>query len=100
MAVRRNLEPGARLGRDDLLIGALLRVPAQAVQAAQRQIIAGLNAAGFADLSEPAHRAAITLMAKPLMVLLEIKQGKRPDLGKILPPPPPPIIEQPAFHHD
>ena len=38
-----------------MLIGALLRVPAQAVQ---RQIIAGLNAAGFDDLRMP-HMAVL-----------------------------------------
>ena len=38
----------------DMLIGALLRVPAQAIQ---RRIIAELNAAGFDDLRVP-HMAA------------------------------------------
>jgi len=38
-----------------MLIGALLRVPAQAVQ---RRIIAGLNTAGFADLRFP-HMAVL-----------------------------------------
>src|SRR6202142_90853 len=35
---------------EDMLIGALLRVPAQAIH---RRIIKELNAAGFADLREP-----------------------------------------------
>src|SRR6201981_3617551 len=35
---------------EDILIGALLRVPAQAIH---RRIIEGLNAAGFDDLSVP-----------------------------------------------
>ena len=35
---------------DDILIGALLRVPAQAIH---RRIIEGLNAAGFDDLTLP-----------------------------------------------
>src|SRR5262245_3421216 len=35
---------------EDILIGALLRVPAQAIH---RRLIAGLNAAGFADLRLP-----------------------------------------------
>ena len=39
----------------DMLIGALLRVPAQAIQ---RRIIAGLNAAGFDDLRMP-HMAVL-----------------------------------------
>lgn len=43
------------LGRQEMLIGALLRVPAQAVQ---RRIIAGLNAAGFDDLRLP-HMAVL-----------------------------------------
>lgn len=41
--------------RQEMLIGALLRVPAQAVQ---RRIIAGLNAAGFDDLRVP-HMAVL-----------------------------------------
>jgi len=39
-----------RLATGDMLIGALLRVPARAVQ---RRILAGLNAAGFSDLRVP-----------------------------------------------
>jgi DNA-binding MarR family transcriptional regulator len=39
----------------DMLIGALLRVPAQAIQ---RRIIAGLNAGGFDDLRVP-HMAVL-----------------------------------------
>src|SRR5215208_1211177 len=39
----------------DMLIGALLRVPAQAIQ---RRIIAELNAAGFEDLRVP-HMAVL-----------------------------------------
>ena len=39
----------------DMLIGALLRVPAQAIQ---RRIIKGLNAAGFEDLHVP-HMAVL-----------------------------------------
>jgi DNA-binding MarR family transcriptional regulator len=39
----------------DMLIGALLRVPAQAIQ---RRIIKGLNAAGFEDLRVP-HMAVL-----------------------------------------
>jgi DNA-binding MarR family transcriptional regulator len=45
----------ADLDADDLLLGALLRVPAQAVQ---RRLIAGLNAAGFTDLRLP-HMAVL-----------------------------------------
>lgn len=40
---------------EDMLIGALLRVPAQAIQ---RRIIAGLNAGGFDDLRVP-HMAVL-----------------------------------------
>jgi DNA-binding MarR family transcriptional regulator len=43
------------LAHEGMLIGALLRVPAQAVQ---RRIIAGLNAAGFDDLRLP-HMAVL-----------------------------------------
>ena len=46
---------GAPVQTKDMLIGALLRVPAQAVQ---RRIIAGLNAAGFDDLRMP-HMAVL-----------------------------------------
>jgi DNA-binding MarR family transcriptional regulator len=46
---------GVPVKTKDMLIGALLRVPAQAVQ---RRIIAGLNAAGFDDLRMP-HMAVL-----------------------------------------
>ena len=46
---------GAVVKPRDMLIGALLRVPAQAIQ---RRIIAELNAAGFADLRLP-HMAVL-----------------------------------------
>jgi DNA-binding MarR family transcriptional regulator len=45
----------APAGAQDMLIGALLRVPAQAVQ---RRIIGELNAAGFTELSIP-HMAVL-----------------------------------------
>lgn len=45
----------ARIGTKDMLIGALLRVPAQAIQ---RRLIAELNAAGFDDLRVP-HMAVL-----------------------------------------
>jgi DNA-binding MarR family transcriptional regulator len=45
----------SRLKTRDLLIGALLRVPAQAIQ---RRLIARLNAAGFEDLRLP-HMAVL-----------------------------------------
>lgn len=46
---------GSAVATRDLRIGALLRVPAQAVQ---RRIIGGLNAAGFDDLRIP-HMAVL-----------------------------------------
>ena len=49
------LSAGVRIETKDLLIGALLRVPAQAIQ---RRIIAELNASGFADLRVP-HMAVL-----------------------------------------
>src|SRR5262245_3032349 len=39
-----------RIPTNEMLIGALLRVPAQAIH---RRIIEGLNAAGFAELRNP-----------------------------------------------
>lgn len=45
----------AHIGTRDMLIGALLRVPAQAIQ---RRLIAELNAAGFDDLRVP-HMAVL-----------------------------------------
>src|SRR5262252_3502137 len=42
--------PPTALNAKDILIGALLRVPAQAIH---RRIIAGLNRAGFDDLRLP-----------------------------------------------
>jgi DNA-binding MarR family transcriptional regulator len=47
--------PGARPDPEDMLIGALLRVPAQAIH---RRIIEQLNAAGFDDLRLP-HMAVL-----------------------------------------
>src|SRR4051812_7533683 len=45
----------ARMARRDMLIGALLRVPAQAIH---RRLVAELNAAGFDDLRLP-HMAVL-----------------------------------------
>ncbi len=50
-----NAPGGSRTETRDMLIGALLRVPAQAVQ---RRIIRALNDAGFADLRMP-HMAVL-----------------------------------------
>ncbi len=47
--------PSARLKNQEMLIGALLRVPAQAIH---RRLITGLNAAGFEDLRLP-HMAVL-----------------------------------------
>jgi DNA-binding MarR family transcriptional regulator len=52
--VKRKM-PGAPLNATDMLIGALLRVPAQAIH---RRIIQELNAAGFEDLRLP-HMAVL-----------------------------------------
>ena len=49
------LSANTRVETKDLLIGALLRVPAQAIQ---RRIIAELNASGFDDLRVP-HMAVL-----------------------------------------
>src|SRR5688500_19912031 len=49
------LPAGAVVPTKDMLIGALLRVPAQAIQ---RRIITALNAAGFEDLRLP-HMAVL-----------------------------------------
>src|SRR3954464_5964561 len=54
MSMSRPPRP-ARIGTRDMLIGALLRVPAQAIQ---RRLIAELNAAGFDDLRVP-HMAVL-----------------------------------------
>lgn len=51
----RQLPAGSSVATKDMLIGALLRVPAQAIQ---RRIIAELNAAGFDDLRVP-HMAVL-----------------------------------------
>jgi DNA-binding MarR family transcriptional regulator len=54
MSMSRPPRP-AHIGTRDMLIGALLRVPAQAIQ---RRLIAELNAAGFDDLRVP-HMAVL-----------------------------------------
>jgi len=53
--VSRDPSPVRPVKTKDMLIGALLRVPAQAIQ---RRIIAELNAAGFDDLRMP-HMAVL-----------------------------------------
>lgn len=50
-----SVQKSSRLKTQDMLIGALLRVPAQAIQ---RRIVRELNAAGFDDLSIP-HMAVL-----------------------------------------
>jgi DNA-binding MarR family transcriptional regulator len=47
---RRSSPPSARVAPNEMLIGALLRVPAQAIH---RRIIHELNAAGFKELRVP-----------------------------------------------
>ena len=51
----RPLAADSRVNTNDMLIGALLRVPAQAIQ---RRLIAELNASGFDDLRVP-HMAVL-----------------------------------------
>jgi DNA-binding MarR family transcriptional regulator len=51
----RSVPSPSRVAAKDMLIGALLRVPAQAIH---RRIINGLNAAGFDDLRVP-HMAVL-----------------------------------------
>ena len=50
-----SLSPSAKVARTEMLIGALLRLPAQAIH---RRIISELNAAGFDDLLRP-HMAVL-----------------------------------------
>src|SRR5262252_4509697 len=52
---RASSSPSARVAPKNMLIGALLRVPAQAIH---RRIINGLNAAGFEELRVP-HMAVL-----------------------------------------
>jgi DNA-binding MarR family transcriptional regulator len=52
---RRKLQPPGPVASDNMLIGALLRVPAQAIH---RRIVNELNAAGFGDLRLP-HMAVL-----------------------------------------
>src|SRR5215813_2153398 len=52
---RPSSPPASPVATKDMLIGALLRVPAQAIQ---RRIIKELNAAGFDELSVP-HMAVL-----------------------------------------
>ena len=55
MSTRLSSSTSARVAPNQMLIGALLRVPAQAIH---RRIITELNAAGFDDLSLP-HMAVL-----------------------------------------
>jgi DNA-binding MarR family transcriptional regulator len=55
MSRRSSPRPSPRIASNEMLIGALLRVPAQGIH---RRIINGLNAAGFEELRVP-HMAVL-----------------------------------------
>ena len=59
------LSPQSPVKTEDMLIGALLRVPAQVIQ---RRIIAELNAAGFEELRMP-HMAVLQFPGRTAFVL-------------------------------